>query len=145
MFSVIIPCLDESFHITACLRSVWEQVDLPADHGIEIIVAANGCHDDTVAISKSVLPDLEAKGFRTRLIDLERPSKAAAMNAAEALAKWGPRLFLNADVVLTERVFSALSPLLCSENVVYCSGRVRCVVNNSAGFGGYNSSVVLAA
>lgn len=131
MFSVVIPCFNEGLHIAACLRSVWEQVDLPANHGIEIIVAANGCRDDTVAISRTVLPDLEAKGFQTRLIDLERPSKAAAMNAAETLATWGPRLFLDADVVLSERVFAALCPLLCSEEVIYCSGRVRCVVGDS--------------
>lgn len=131
MFSVVIPCFNEGLHIATCLHSIAAQRDLPVDHGIEIIVAANGCRDDTVAISRSILPVLEAQGFRTRLIDLERPSKAAAMNAAEALANWGPRLFLDADVVLTARVFAALSPLLGSATVVYCSGRVRCVVGRS--------------
>lgn len=131
MFSVVVPCFNEERTIRACLLSIRDQAGLPEGHGIEIIVAANGCRDGTVEAARQVLPELEARGFRTRLLDLETPGKARAMNAAEGLALWGPRLFLDADVTLSDAVMAALAPLLCASEDIYCSGSVRCAAGRS--------------
>jgi hypothetical protein len=60
---------------------------------VQIIVAANGCTDDTAAIARRT-PGVE-------VVELAAPSKVAALNAGDARATGYPRLYVDADVVLS--------------------------------------------
>lgn len=55
---------------------------------LEIVVAPNGCTDRTAEV---------ARGYGVRVVELARPSKAAALNAADAVATGGARVYLDAD------------------------------------------------
>ena len=57
--------------------------------GTEIIVAANGCTDDTAAVARS---------FGVRVIEIATPSKTAALNAADKVATGDVLIYLDADV-----------------------------------------------
>lgn len=48
MISLIVPCHDEELVLGDLLDSLAAQNDLPEPHGIEVIVAANGCTDGTI-------------------------------------------------------------------------------------------------
>ncbi|QCU78621.1 WecB/TagA/CpsF family glycosyltransferase [Citricoccus sp. SGAir0253] len=78
---------------------------------VEVIVACNGCTDDTAILAASV-PGVQ-------VIDCPVASTAAAMNAGDAVATRWPRVYLAADVEITpttlRRVLEQLrSPVLAA-------------------------------
>ncbi len=87
--AVLIPAHNEANVIGRTLGSLAPLID----RGFEVIVAANGCTDDTVPKARSV-PGVT-------VLDLPTPSKIAALNAADDVAKSWPRLYLDADVEIT--------------------------------------------
>jgi glycosyltransferase involved in cell wall biosynthesis len=92
--SVIIPAHNESTTIARCLHALTGGD--PEHSAFEIIVACNGCTDDTVAIARSV-------SERITVLDIARPGKTNALRMAEAAAATMPRLYLDADITFTER------------------------------------------
>jgi len=87
MVSVIIAAHNEEAVLGACLDAVLGSTRI---RPLEVIVTANGCTDHTaeIAISHSVV-----------VIDRPEPGKAAALNAADAVASSGPRVYLDADII----------------------------------------------
>jgi glycosyltransferase involved in cell wall biosynthesis len=88
--SVIIPAHNESAGIRRCLGALFAGV-APAE--LDVVVVCNGCADDTAALARS-------SGHRVRVIELEAPSKPAALRAGDERALASPRIYLDADVVL---------------------------------------------
>lgn len=101
--SVLIAAHNESTVIARCLDALQ-----PLTEGgvASVIVAANGCTDDTVEIA--------SHRVGVTVLDLAVASKVGALRAADRVASAGPRIYLDADVVLTARaalaLFAALSP-----------------------------------
>ena len=94
--SIVVPAHDEATVIGRTLGVLL--AGLP--DGIEIVVAANGCTDATVA---------EASRFgRVKVLDLPKPGKTAALRAAEAEVPALPRIYLDADIELTGRAAAAV-------------------------------------
>jgi glycosyltransferase involved in cell wall biosynthesis len=89
--SVVIPAHDEAGVIRRCLDALVEGF---APGELDVVVVANGCQDDTVALAGS-------SSYPVRVIDLAAASKPAALRAGDAAALWLPRLYLDADVVLS--------------------------------------------
>jgi glycosyltransferase involved in cell wall biosynthesis len=90
MISIVIAAHNEAGVIGACLDQ------LLADRGrppLDITVVANGCTDDTARRARS-RPGV-------RVIELAGASKPAALNAGDAAATGHPRVYLDADIVLT--------------------------------------------
>ena len=74
-------------------RTLAPLAPLAAARQLEIIVACNGCTDETARI---------ARGFDgVTVLELEQPSKAAALNAGDAAASHWPRLYVDADVQIS--------------------------------------------
>ncbi|MCR2815847.1 glycosyltransferase [Microbacterium jiangjiandongii] len=87
--AVIIPARDEAAVIGRALRAL---APLGALDGVEVIVACNGCRDDTAEI---------ARGFPgVRVVELDAASKTEALNLADSVATAWPRLYVDADVEL---------------------------------------------
>lgn len=85
--SVVIPAYNEGRVIDRCLTWLREVGD------VRVVVAANGCTDDTVA---------RARAFSVEVVEVNRPSKVAALNAADERAgDVFPRLYLDADIELS--------------------------------------------
>lgn len=88
--SVIIPAHDEAAVIARTLAPLAAGA---AAGTLDVIVSCNGCTDDTAEI---------AQGFEgVRVIDSEVASKSAALNAADAIARHWPRIYLDADITIT--------------------------------------------
>ncbi|WP_201158193.1 glycosyltransferase [Rhodobaculum claviforme] len=132
MFSVIIPCCNEENYIRGCLDALLSQAGLPDDHGIEVIVAANGCKDRTVQIARACEGDFTARGFALQVLDIPEPGKTGALNRAEAAARFGARVFVDADVILSEGVLAELGTLLDADTPVYASATVTIPTPRSA-------------
>lgn len=102
--SVVIPAHNEERRILACLRPL---VALSRSLPLQIVVVANGCHDDTVALA-STEPDV-------RVLDLPQPGKTPALNAGDEAATAFPRIYLDADVVLEEEALRSMIAALSTD------------------------------
>ncbi len=74
----------------------------PSDDATDIVVVCNGCTDDTARIAAE-------RGPRVRVIEIPVPSKHAALRAGDEHAQGFPRVYVDADVVLTASHVRALT------------------------------------
>ncbi|MDE8588530.1 WecB/TagA/CpsF family glycosyltransferase [Arthrobacter sp. NQ4] len=100
--SVIIPAHNEAAVLSRTLQPL---VPYAAAGRLEVIVACNGCSDETASIA--------AQHPGVRVLQISEASKVAALNAADRAASLWPRLYLDADIEIQPAalasVFSALS------------------------------------
>lgn len=87
--TIIIPAHNESAVIA---RTLTPLLPLVSSGTVEVIVAVNGCTDDTAQI---------VRDLGVTVLDLPEPSKTAALNSADSVAKHWPRLYLDADITIT--------------------------------------------
>jgi len=104
--TVIMPAFNEEVGIGTVLRTMTESPDFGPD--VEIIVAANGCTDDTAAVARS---------FGVRVLEVARPSKIAALNAADAVATGDVRIYLDADMPVPVTLVRALAEAVAEPGV----------------------------
>ena len=102
--SIVIPAHNEAASIERCLRALLVSLD-PGK--VQIVVACNGCTDNTAAIARAV-------DTRLIVLDLPAPGKIAAIRAAEQVATQMPRIYLDADIVMTGRAAAAVLGALAS-------------------------------
>jgi glycosyltransferase involved in cell wall biosynthesis len=102
--------------IARCLEAVHR--DAPEDHRMEVIVAANGCTDRTVARAREASPN-------AKILDLREGSKTAALNAANKEASRYPRIYLDADVECDYRSLTALAETLREPGVMTAAPAIR--------------------
>ncbi|RAN76512.1 hypothetical protein B5P43_23225 [Bacillus sp. SRB_336] len=95
--SVIIPAHNEASVIE---RTLGLLAPLAAQGLVEVIVACNGCTDDTAARASAFLG--------VKVLDLAMPSKTVALNAADAVATAWPRVYLDADIELSQTALRAV-------------------------------------
>ncbi|MEM7731338.1 MAG: glycosyltransferase family 2 protein [Pseudomonadota bacterium] len=118
--SVIIPANNEEGYIGPCLEALRDQQMGPLQG--EVIVAANACVDDTVAMAKHARAGLDASGWILRVLDLPGPGKVAALNAADPEAQGDVLIYLDADVVIAPDMIAALHAELAAPEPRYASG-----------------------
>ena len=122
MLSILIPANNEAAHIGACLEAVLASEGLAR---AQIVVAANGCSDDTVAISQSFAERAAQKGWTLEVLDLPAIGKIGALNAADGAAAYAKRVYLDADVLVDAALFGELAEVLNTEAPRYASGQLR--------------------
>ncbi len=110
MATIIVPAHNEASVIEDCLNSIVNQTGI--DH---VIVACNGCSDDTVEIVKSKFPN-------TICLDIEKPSKTNALNVAEAKAKElgisYPIFYIDADTQISPNAIKHISDSMHNSNIL---------------------------
>lgn len=121
-FTVIVPAHNEEAVIARCLEKAMRGA--PANHRMQVIVAANGCHDRTVAIARQTMPD-------ALVLDLPQGSKTLAMNAAGRQAQGFPRIYLDADIRCEYRSLAALAAELTLPGVMAASPSLRMDLSRS--------------
>jgi len=119
MLTIIIPAFNEASVIGHCLDSVMAQ---SFRGSIEVIVAANGCSDDTAAISHTYKAPFEAIGYTLLVLELAQGNKNHALNHADSLARFDNRLYLDADVTCDEHLIAQLMTVLQTSKPIYASG-----------------------
>ncbi|MGY6411710.1 MAG: glycosyltransferase [Alkalilacustris sp.] len=123
LLSVIIPAHNETGYIGDCLDSLCRQT--PDAGPAEVIVAANGCTDDTVAVARARAPALAARGWALTVLDIPESGKPGALNAADAVARGAWRLYLDADIRCAPDLLSQLRTVLGRPQPVYATGRLQ--------------------
>jgi glycosyltransferase involved in cell wall biosynthesis len=88
--SVVIPAYNEAAVVQRCLDSLLAGFT-PGE--LDVVVACNGCTDDTADIVRSTWPNVH-------VIEIAEASKAAALRAADEMLSTFPRIYLDADVIL---------------------------------------------
>jgi glycosyltransferase involved in cell wall biosynthesis len=89
--SVVIPAHNEATVIDRCLNALLEGFR-PGE--VDVVVACNGCSDATAKIAAS-------HAYPVRVLEIAAASKTAALRAADEVLDSFPRLYLDADVVLS--------------------------------------------
>jgi glycosyltransferase involved in cell wall biosynthesis len=91
MVSIIIPAHNEANVIAITLNSLIHGV---SNGKIEVVVVCNGCSDSTTDIVKKYGDDVQC-------IETSIPSKTNALNLGDEAANFYPRIYLDADIVLS--------------------------------------------
>jgi glycosyltransferase involved in cell wall biosynthesis len=89
--SVLIPAHNEAAVIRRCLDALLAEFD-PGE--LEVVVACNGCSDGTADI-------VRATGYQVQIIELAQASKVGALRAGDDMLAAFPRIYLDADVILS--------------------------------------------
>jgi glycosyltransferase involved in cell wall biosynthesis len=99
MISVIIPAHDEGSVIARTLKAM---TDGAAPGELELIVVCNGCTDDTAAVARHFGPPV-------RVIETDIAGKSNALNLGDRAAYGFPRIYADADVVITLEAIRTLA------------------------------------
>jgi glycosyl transferase family 2 len=108
--SVVIPAHNEAAVIGRLLTALRDGSGGLGE--VEVIVACNGCTDDTAAV---------AREHGARVIETPVASKIAALNAGDGVATAFPRVYVDADVTLTGRAVADLVRALASPAGPLCA------------------------
>ncbi|MGS2617011.1 glycosyltransferase [Micromonospora sp. LZ34] len=101
MTSIVIAAHNENAVIGRCLDALLAEA---APGEFDVTVVANGCTDDTAAIA--------ATRPGVRVVELVEAGKPAALNAGDEAARGFPRIYLDADVVLSTQGARAVAAAL---------------------------------
>lgn len=115
IISVIIPAHNEADVICRSLAALTEGAQAGE---LEVIVVCNGCRDATADLARGFAPIV-------RVIETDTPSKANALNTGERAASGFPRLYLDADVVMTLASVRRLAAVLEEDQVLAAAPRAE--------------------
>ena len=121
--AVIIPAHNESNVIRRALIPLSE---LAARGILEVIVVCNGCTDRTSEIARQV-PGI-------RVIEINRPSKIAAINTGDECTNAWPRIYLDADIEATAQSILATIEALSDTQTLYAARPTATYDINGADF-----------
>lgn len=122
MITIIIPAFNEESTIEKCLMSIYNQ---KFNGTLEIIVIANGCIDSTVDICNSI-KKIVRKKYEFKVLELLKGNKNNALRLGDKSAVYGNRLYLDADVVISESLIEQIQEVFETQNQpVFVSGTVE--------------------
>jgi len=99
MISIVIPAHNESSVIARTLSAMTEGAE-PRE--FDIVVVCNGCTDDTANVARRFAP-------LARVIETEVAGKPHALNLGDQAAIGFPRIYADADVVITPDTIRTLA------------------------------------
>ena len=144
MISIVVPAHNESSGIARILRAIT--TGFPQEQ-LDVVVVCNGCTDGTANTARRF-------GSAVRVIETDVASKVHALNLGDQVARSFPRVYIDADVVITADAIRALTNRLeqgdvlavaptPNINVAGCSRFVRayfgirsCLPSSRQGIGG---------
>lgn len=104
--TVIVPARNEEDVLPRFFESLMAQ-DYRGK--LRIVVAANGCTDNTVEVATGWVASARTRGWDLQVLSLTIGSKHLALNAADHLAGDGPRVYIDADTTLSPQAISDLA------------------------------------
>lgn len=113
MISIVVPAHNEEAVIERFLSSVTSGA---APRELDITVVCNGCTDRTAEIVRHFSPAV-------RVLETDIPGKANALNMGDRVAVGFPRIYADADVLLSIEVVRALAARLASGDVLAVAPR----------------------
>jgi glycosyltransferase involved in cell wall biosynthesis len=98
MISIVVPAHNESSVIA---RTLCTWLGSCGSNEMDIVVVCNGCSDDTANIARRFEPTI-------RVIETEVASKTYALNLGDQASRFFPRIYVDADIVITPAAIRAL-------------------------------------
>jgi glycosyltransferase involved in cell wall biosynthesis len=108
MISIIIPAHNESSVIARTLRAITAGA---APGELDVIVVCNGCSDDTAEVARRF-------GSPVRVLETSIPGKTHALNLGDEAAQGFPRIYADADVVISTEAVRSLARRLERQDVL---------------------------
>jgi glycosyltransferase involved in cell wall biosynthesis len=108
MISVIIPAHNEGSVIARTLQAMTNGAE-PGE--LDVIVVCNGCNDDTAAVARRF-------GAPVRVIETDVAGKTHALNLGDEAAKAFPRIYADADIVISVETIRMLARRLETGDVL---------------------------
>jgi glycosyltransferase involved in cell wall biosynthesis len=102
MISIIVPAHNEGSVIARTL-STW--LSGGALDQLDVVVVCNGCTDDTASVARRFEP-------AARVIESEVASKTYALNLGDQNSRAFPRIYVDADIIITPDAIQALADRL---------------------------------
>ncbi|MCA1384167.1 glycosyltransferase [Bradyrhizobium sp. BRP23] len=102
MISIVVPAHNESSVIARTLRQ-W--VGNPASDQIRVVVVCNGCSDDTANVARRFGPAVN-------VVESNIARKTHALNLGDQIADVFPRIYVDADILITVDAILALASRL---------------------------------
>ena len=124
--SILIPAHDEAAYLAACLGALLASEEVAG--GVEVIVIANGCTDDTAEIARGFAEQAGLKGWHLQVLELAEGNKLGALNAGEAAAAGRVLIYLDADVIVSPPLIAQLAGVLGVYAPRYASGQPNVTV-----------------
>jgi glycosyltransferase involved in cell wall biosynthesis len=144
MISIVVPAHNENSGIARLLRAIL--TGFPQEE-LDVVVVCNGCTDGTANTARRF-------GSAVRVIETDVASKVHALNLGDKVARSFPRVYIDADVVISADAIRTLANRLeqgdvlavaptPNINLVGCSRLVRayfgvrgCLPSSRQGIGG---------
>jgi glycosyltransferase involved in cell wall biosynthesis len=108
MISIVVPAHNESSVIARAL-SQW--VGNPASDDIRVVVVCNGCTDETANVARRFGPTVH-------VVETDTAGKTNALNLGDQITDAFPRVYADADVVITVDAILALARRLDQGDVL---------------------------
>ncbi|MCA6107163.1 glycosyltransferase [Bradyrhizobium cenepequi] len=102
MISIVVPAHNESSVIA---RTLSQWITDPASDEISVVVVCNGCTDDTASVAQGFNPAV-------RVVESDIASKSHALNLGDQISSGFPRIYADADIVLSLDAIRALAKRL---------------------------------
>ncbi|MEO6380495.1 MAG: glycosyltransferase family 2 protein, partial [Nitrobacter sp.] len=99
MISIVVPAHNEGSVIA---RTLGQWVTGSASDEISVVVICNGCTDDTARIARRFGPTVH-------VIESEIASKIHALNLGDHISSGFPRIYVDADILITVEAILALA------------------------------------
>jgi N-acetylglucosaminyl-diphospho-decaprenol L-rhamnosyltransferase len=131
--SVVVPAHNEEQALPRLLESLLGQ-ELTGVH-LEVIVVVNGSADQTAAAARAYVVRFAARGHQLDVVEMATASKACALNEGDGSATSFPRLYLDADILLSpnairrtvEELTAVSTPLLAAPRIHVAENAARAV------------------
>ena len=122
MISIVIPAYNEASVIGRCLDALTAR---PVDGGLEVVVACNGCRDNTAELARRY-------GGRVKVVETQTASKIAALNLGDTHAEGFPRIYLDADVEVDLDAIEAVAAVLRTDQALAAAPKMRVDLSRSS-------------
>ena len=124
MPSILIPAHNEEIVIRNCLLQFSKYLE---EENFEVIVICNGCEDNTARIVAQTSKKIVC-------VEIDETSKTKALNIGDQIAKYFPRIYLDADVILPMVTIKALCDTLNRKDLVAVSPEVKMIFYGASWF-----------
>lgn len=122
MISIIIPAHNEETVIAAAIKPLVKAAE---KKNIEIIVVCNGCTDKTAQVARSF-------GEAVKCIETPDQSKTHALNLGDSVAVGFPRIYQDADVVLSFEAIRRVAQVLDTGKFLAAAPAMRMDFKNAS-------------
>jgi glycosyltransferase involved in cell wall biosynthesis len=122
MLSIIMPAHNEATVIARSLRAL---ITGARPDELDIVVVCNGCSDDTAIKARNISPAI-------RVIETSVASKTNALNLGDAAARTFPRIYVDADVVVSLETIRILANRLARGDVLAVAPLPRMCFHHSS-------------